>query len=111
MCVINLEKSGVDRFVTACLAGILPGKVFLRLFVFRKKIFNLYLKKYNKFCLGELLLLINFNTNFYFVFFKLFNKCESHAQSPDLNPIEMVWAHMKAFNGLYLIIRTNFETS
>ncbi len=24
-------------------------------------------------------------------------KCESPAQSPDLNPIEMVWADMKAF--------------
>ena len=29
---------------------------------------------------------------------KLFKKkCESPAQSPDLNPIEMVWADMKAF--------------
>ena len=24
-------------------------------------------------------------------------KCESPAQSPDLNPLEMVWADMKAF--------------
>ena len=27
------------------------------------------------------------------------NKCETPAQSPDLNPIEMVWADLKAFVG------------
>ena len=35
------------------------------------------------------------------------NKCESPAQSPDLNPIEMVWADLKAFVGSKCCRTTN----